>query len=241
MHMTKPGRALFLLSVVSLLAAAACTLAVVAGWIWWARSSRPLNVVLVTFDTTRADRLGVYGYPPGLTEVLDRFAGQGVVFDRAYAPVPLTLPSHATMLTGLYPPEHGLRVNGSGELGNDVPLLSDLLKRRGYDTGAFIAAFVLNSKFGLSRGFDVYDDDLSGAEPAGEHSFDRGRIVAEGTHLGLQPRELGRDLGGTGGIVPELGVGSLPFELAELRALAVDVKGTPSRPRCARRAPGSDP
>jgi arylsulfatase A-like enzyme/Tfp pilus assembly protein PilF len=168
-------RPTFLMRRRGLLAAAACALAVFAGWLVWSRSKRPLNVVLVTFDTTRADRLGAYGYPRGLTESFDRLAGQNVVFDRAYAPAPLTLPSHATMLTGLYPPEHGLRVNGSGSLGDDVPLLPALLKRRGYDTGAFVAAFVLHSKFGLSRGFDVYDDDLSDAEPAGEHSFDRRR------------------------------------------------------------------
>lgn len=159
-----------------LVTAAACTLALVAGWVLWIRSNHPLNVILITLDTTRADRLGTYGYSKGLTEILDQYAEQGVVFERAYAPVPLTLPSHTTMLTGLYPPEHGLRVNGSGTLGRDAPLLPDILKRRGYDTGAFLAAFVLHSKFGLNRGFDVYDDDLSDSKPDGEHSFERRRL-----------------------------------------------------------------
>jgi arylsulfatase A-like enzyme/tetratricopeptide (TPR) repeat protein len=129
-------------------------------WYW---SVPQRNVILVTFDTTRADHLGVYGYQQGLTATFDEFAKSGVIFDRAYAPTPITLPSHATMLTGLYPPEHGLRVNGEGCLAENVPLLSEILKRQGYDTAAFIAAFVLDSSFGLARGFDKYDDDLSKA------------------------------------------------------------------------------
>jgi arylsulfatase A-like enzyme/predicted Zn-dependent protease len=131
----------------------------IAGAYWYWSTPR-LNVILVTFDTTRADRLGTYGYEKGLTGGFDDFARQGVVFDRAYAPAPLTLPSHATMLTGLYPPEHGLRVNGAGQLDRSLPLLSEILHERGYETGAFIAAAVLDSKYGLDRGFDTYDDEL---------------------------------------------------------------------------------
>jgi arylsulfatase A-like enzyme/predicted Zn-dependent protease len=135
------------------------TLIVAAATHWYWRVPR-LNVILVTFDTTRADRLGAYGYQDGLTSGFDNFATRGVIFDRAYAPAPLTLPSHATMLTGLYPPEHGLRVNGSGRLQRHIPLLPEILKKHGYDTGAFIAAAVLDSQYGLDRGFDAYDDDL---------------------------------------------------------------------------------
>src|SRR5262245_42405025 len=76
----------------------------VAGAAYWYWRAPRWNVVLVTFDTTRADRLGIYGYQAGRTDGFDDFARQGVVFERAYAPAPLTLPSHATMLTGLYPP-----------------------------------------------------------------------------------------------------------------------------------------
>lgn len=126
---------------------------------WYWSSPRP-NVVLVTFDTTRADHLGVYGYREGLTESFDEFARRGVVFDRAYSPVPVTLPSHATMLTGLYPPEHGLKVNGYGKLGSQIPFLPEILKQQGYETGAFIASAVLDSQYGLDRGFDVYDDQM---------------------------------------------------------------------------------
>ena len=121
----------------------------------------PCNVILITLDTTRADRLSDYGYPHGMTKGFEDFAKRGVVFNHAYAPAPITLPSHATMLTGLYPPEHGLRVNGFGRLGQDVPILPEILKQHGYDTGAFIAAVVLDSMYGLARGFDTYDDDLS--------------------------------------------------------------------------------
>ena len=123
--------------------------------------SRP-NVLLITLDTTRTDRLGCYGSARALTPALDDLAGAGVVFEEAYATVPLTLPSHATILTGRYPPEHGLRINGEGVLPADVPTLAELLARRGYRTGAFVSAFVLNRKFGLDRGFEIYDDELAG-------------------------------------------------------------------------------
>ncbi len=126
---------------------------------WYRRSPRP-NIILVTFDTTRADHLGAYGYEQGLTDAFDDFASRGVLFERAYAPTPITLPSHTTMLTGLYPPEHDLRVNGSGRLAPEIPFLPEILQEHGYDTGAFIAAApVLGAQFGLDRGFDTYNDD----------------------------------------------------------------------------------
>ena len=137
------------------------------GAAYWYWKPPRLNVVLVTFDTTRADRLGTYGYRHGQTEPIDQFGRRGVVFERAYAPAPVTLPSHATMLTGLYPPEHGLRANGIGRLERHIPLLPEILKKQGYDTAAFIAAVVLDSQFGLDRGFETYDDDLSQSKSAG--------------------------------------------------------------------------
>lgn len=124
------------------------------------------NVLLVTLDTTRADRLGCYGHEASGTPYLDDLASRGVRFERAYAQVPLTLPSHASLLTGEYPPEIGLRVNGSGRLGGDVPTLASVLKGRGYRTGAFVAAAVLSDAYGLDRGFDHYDNDL-GADTGG--------------------------------------------------------------------------
>ena len=134
---------------------------------YWPRP--PLNVIVVTFDTTRADHLGAYGYQQGLTSSFDEFARRGVVFERGFAPAPITLPSHTTMFTGLYPPEHGLRLNGEGKLPERIPVLAEILKKQGYDTAAFIAAFVLDRQFGLARGFDTYDDDLSKAKPGTDY------------------------------------------------------------------------
>lgn len=148
------------------LAAVLVCLAGAAAW-WWPRPART-NLLIVTLDTTRADRVGAFGSRRGLTPVLDKLAAQGIVFERAYAPVPITLPSHTSMFTGLYPPEHGLRVNnGLNGLGSQVPLLSELLQQQGYRTGAFLGAFVLDHKFGLNRGFDVYDDTMEGAHGPG--------------------------------------------------------------------------
>lgn len=124
------------------------------------RDERP-NVVLVTLDTTRADRLGAMGHTAARTPVLDALAARGVVFDRAYASVPLTLPSHATMLTGLEPYRHHLHDNGRRPLAADVPTVAERLAASGYDTAAFVAAFVLDSTFGLDRGFARYDDDIA--------------------------------------------------------------------------------
>lgn len=128
------------------------------------RPNRP-NVILVTLDATRPDHLGAYGYQDGLTKVFDDFGKYGAIFERAYAPAPTTLPSYATLLTGLYPPEHGLRVDGAGSLGKQVPILSEVLKGRGYETAAFIAAKELDSQFGLNRGFDTYDHKIPNESP----------------------------------------------------------------------------
>ena len=157
---------------------------------WYQRSPKPINVLLITLDTTRADRLGCYGYSLARTPVLDRLAEKGVLFERAYAPVPLTLPSHATMLTGLYPPEHGLRNNGGAALPSGLPTLATELQAAGYDTGAFVAAFVLDHKFGLQRGFDKYDDDLSLSDPGlhGHHQYRDASLVIDAALRWLRPR-----------------------------------------------------
>ncbi|MFN0196719.1 MAG: sulfatase-like hydrolase/transferase [Planctomycetaceae bacterium] len=124
-------------------------------------ASPKLNVLIITLDTTRSDRIGCYGYEPAQTPTIDELSTRGIVFEKAYASAPLTLPSHATLFTGLYPPEHGLHVNGQNSLGNDIPVLAEVLEKGGYETGAFVGAFVLDSKFGLNRGFKVYDDHFS--------------------------------------------------------------------------------
>lgn len=148
--------------------AAAAGLVIATGLLWWFRGdarvpSRPVarpNVLLVTLDTTRADRLGSYGYGPASTPHLDRLAREGVRFERALSPVPLTLPAHASLLTGRQPYSHGVRNNGHFQLPDDVSTLAALLTSRGYQTAAFVSTFVLGRQFGLARGFVHYDDGL---------------------------------------------------------------------------------
>ena len=129
-----------------------------------AGGGRDASVLLVTFDTTRADRIGCYGRTGAGTPTLDGLAARGVRFDRAYATAPITLPSHASILTGAYPPYHGVRDNGLFVLGPEVESLAEVFQRNGYATGAFISAFPLYAEFGLDRGFDLYDDEF---EPTG--------------------------------------------------------------------------
>jgi len=117
-------------------------------------AQRP-NVVLVTIDTWRADRLGV-----GISPALDELAASGIRFTGARTAAPLTLPSHATILTGLLPPAHGVRVNGLDRLSDAHPTVARLLKDAGYRTAAFVGAFVLDRQFGLASGFDLYDDRI---------------------------------------------------------------------------------
>lgn len=116
------------------------------------------NVLLITVDTLRKDRVGAYGHRGGLTPTLDALAAAGVRFDTAFSHVPATLPAHASILTGRTPPHHGLHVNGAARLADSVPTLATVLKARGYRTGAFVGAFVLDARYGLARGFDHYDD-----------------------------------------------------------------------------------
>ncbi|MBW2269255.1 MAG: sulfatase [Deltaproteobacteria bacterium] len=116
------------------------------------------NLLLVTLDTTRADRLGLYGNASAQTPTLDRLGREGVVFSRAVATASSTLPTHASMLTGLYPHRHGAPANAVFVLDPDVPTLGEVLAERGYRTAAFISASTIDAQFGLSRGFDHYDD-----------------------------------------------------------------------------------
>ncbi len=118
------------------------------------------SVLLISLDTVRADRLGSYGSSQGLTPQLDALARESVRFNDVACQVPLTTPSHASILTGLLPQHHGLRNNESYRLADGVPTLAESLRSEGYRTGAFIAAFPLHSRYGFSRGFDVYDEDF---------------------------------------------------------------------------------
>jgi arylsulfatase A-like enzyme/Flp pilus assembly protein TadD len=116
-------------------------------------------VLLITIDTLRADHLGSYGATHTRTPALDRLAQEGVRVDRAWATAPITLPSHASILSGRYPPSHGSRHNGVPPDAT-IPTLATALKARGLATAAFVSAFPLDRRFGLARGFDQYDDEL---------------------------------------------------------------------------------
>jgi arylsulfatase A-like enzyme/Flp pilus assembly protein TadD len=123
-----------------------------------------LNVLLITADTTRADYLGCYGRPGGRTPNIDRLAGQGVLFEKCIASVPLTLPSHASLMTADYPYVHNARSNGVGRLPEANVTLAEILKQAGYATQATVASIVLNRQFGIAQGFDVYHD-VTAVEP----------------------------------------------------------------------------
>ncbi|MCP3920412.1 MAG: sulfatase-like hydrolase/transferase [bacterium] len=131
------------------------------------------SVLLVTLDTTRADRLGCYGYGPARTPRIDALAARGVRFERAYCPVPLTLPSHAALMTGVHPRGTGLHVNFQGALPAETITLAEQFRSAGYRTGAFVAAWVLNQDFGLDRGFEFYDD-LSARDTRVDQQAERG-------------------------------------------------------------------
>jgi arylsulfatase A-like enzyme/Flp pilus assembly protein TadD len=138
----------------------------------------PKHVLLITIDTLRADRLGSYGWDRARTPVVDGLARRGVRFTRAYATAPITLTSHATMLTGRYPPGHAARHNGMAMLA-DVPTLATRFKDAGFETGAFVSAFPLDSRFGLDRGFDRYDDELPRGNDAGPENERPGTVTVD--------------------------------------------------------------
>jgi choline-sulfatase len=149
-------------------------LAVVGGALtWWSTrgpaQGRPaslssgngnLNLLVITLDTTRADRLGAYGYADAGTPVLDRLAREGTIFRHATSSAPLTLPSHSSIFTGRFPPAHGVRDNGGFFLDPKEQTLAETLQGSGFNTAGFVAAYVLDSKWGINQGFSKYVDDF---------------------------------------------------------------------------------
>ena len=118
------------------------------------------DVVLITIDTLRADRVGCYGYSRARTPALDAIAKEGILFTNAVSHVPLTRPSHISIFTGLYPFQHNVHDNVAPPLDNKIPVLAEMLRNRGYSTAAFVASFVVNSQSGLQRGFDLFQDQF---------------------------------------------------------------------------------
>ena len=170
--------------------------AVAAAWAWLARPQVPAhgalrgaNILLVTIDTLRADRVGAYGTPSALTPTLDALAARGVRFTHAWSHAPITLPAHASLLTGLTPPRHGVRNNGAFRLGDTSVTLGAVLQRAGYRTGAFVGAFVLDARFGLNRGFDEYDDRYADARAPAFSFVERpaDRVLQAATRWITQP------------------------------------------------------
>jgi len=154
------------------------------------------NVVLITIDTLRADHLGCYGYKQIKTPNIDGLAADGVRFERAFAVVPVTLPSHSSMLTGTYPMLSGMHDFSGNKLSPLQPTLASVLKQAGYQTGAVIGAAVLDSRFGLNQGFDFYYDhfEFSRLDEANLDEMERpGNVVADVALNWLEKDWLGKD------------------------------------------------
>ncbi len=147
------------------LAGAAVLALGVAAVSWWPRPSAAADgpIILISIDTLRADRLPIYGYTAGRTPALDQFAREAVIFDRAYAHAPQTLPSHASMFTGRLPFEHAVRDNLGFTLAGDAQTMPELLAGIGYTTAGFVSSFVLRAETGIGQGFAVWDAQFPAA------------------------------------------------------------------------------
>ena len=143
------------------------------------------SLVLVTLDTTRADRIGAFGGTAVPTPNLDRLAREGTIALGATSQVPLTLPSHASILTGRYPASHGVHHNGIYRLRGDEETIAEHLAASGFDTAGFVASYVLNRGFGTEQGFDVYDDvEVNRYALGRDQVFEAQRTAASGFFSG---------------------------------------------------------
>ena len=148
----------------------------------WAAPAKKPAVILITIDTLRADHLGCYGYAAIHTPNIDGLAADGVQFENAYSAVPITLPSHASMMTGAYPMETGMHDFSGNRLSAAQPAMAGILRQHGYATGAVVASAVLDSRFGLNSGFDFYYDhfDFSRLNEANLDAMERpGNLVMD--------------------------------------------------------------
>lgn len=127
---------------------------------------RPRSVILISIDTLRADHLGAYGYERPTSPSLDTFAKEGVLFERAMAPAPWTLPSHASLFTGLYPSSHGV-LTGSNSLSKEIPTLAKILREEGFETAGFTNAIFFGHPYGLADGFDEWANLPESTTPEG--------------------------------------------------------------------------
>ena len=149
---------------------------------------RDAPLIVVSIDTLRSDHLPVYGYGAVATPAIDALAREAVLFERAYTPYPLTLPAHASLLTGLDPQQHGIQDNGSVSLDAEFLTLAEVLSERGYATAAFVASRVLDRRFGLNQGFQTYDDFIgAGGESAAKAG---GKMRVEGKDYVVQDGDV---------------------------------------------------
>jgi arylsulfatase A-like enzyme/Tfp pilus assembly protein PilF len=128
-----------------------------------AHATRPASVLLITVDTLRADHIGAYGFKPAATPAIDALAHDGVLFERAYSQVPLTLASHTSLLTGTYPFHNGVQDFTGQPLAPNIRSVAQSLTANGYDTAAIVSSYVLDRSWGLDRGFDLYYDVFQGS------------------------------------------------------------------------------
>ncbi len=141
-------------------------LVVVVGGVGWlflrpgSATKGPVNVILISIDTCRADHLSCYGHPRKTTPCIDAFAREGILFTNVISPVPITLPAHCSMLTGANPPYHGAHDNITYQLAESNVTLAEALREYGYETAAFVASFVLDPRFGIAQGFNAYDAEF---------------------------------------------------------------------------------
>jgi choline-sulfatase len=160
--------------------------------LWWVlgpKTSHGPNLILITIDTLRADHVGAYGATTGATPTLDALARRGARFDQVQTAVPLTGPSHATILTGQYPPTHGVRGNVVFTLGTTYPTLATRLKRRGYSTAAFVGAYPVAAAFGFNQGFDTFDEEFHESGPLDGGAERRANEVADASLRWLAARK----------------------------------------------------
>src|SRR4029079_10912786 len=172
-------------------AAGAFAVAIVASaawWLWRPPHARAPNLLLITVDTLRADHVGAYGATSGATPAIDALSRRGVRFDQVQTAVPLTGPAHATILTGQYPPTHGIRGNVVFTLGSTYPTLATRLKRRGYTTAAFVGAYPVAAAFGFNQGFDTFDEEFHESGPLDAGAERRGNEVADASLRWLADR-----------------------------------------------------
>jgi arylsulfatase A-like enzyme/Flp pilus assembly protein TadD len=167
-------------------AAIAVVVAVALGYWWKAHGEEPCNILFITIDTLRADRLGCYGYEKAATPNIDRLAREGIRCTRVYTQSPLTLPSHASLFTGTSPTFHGIRDNNWFRLRDNIPTMATICRDYGYRTGAVVSSAVLSRNKGLARGFIEYDDVPPVSEAWGDtHQKNAERRAGESVALAL--------------------------------------------------------